>query len=719
MNTNSVVCPTCKTSLTNTNENFMCPSCATKYEIREGIPIFTSSDEYWCNVERNTMMELIRESEESGDWHTASKKYVPDAMRAYEPFYRADAQFIFPINSQSRVLDAGSMWGGLTIPIAQYCKEIVALDKTWETLRFLKTRASQMGIENITPIVSPIKSLPFPDHHFDLVMLNGVLEWVGMEQDVVVDEHWDKKRTDTHIHQEEPRSMQLAVLKELRRVVKPGGAIFIAIENRIGVQYYFGHPDDHMNVRFITFMPRWYANFMTKLFRNSEYRTYVYTPNQLSQLIREANFNNPKLFSIYPYYQKISRLTPFGIFKSVKTTATEGYAHILVFCMTLIWRLFPSKICMHISPSIALIADATEQRENMPRLIGMLIKAGIISSVDTDQYELMMVNNRFDNGHSVNYAVFDKRERRLVYFCKISRRKGYGTLNEESDNLEKVSEKLSEQGILNTIPKLLFCGEVDSINIQVTKYMDLQRVGFGIFAGLRRIDYFLPERLTNFSILLRPLKYIGRKVWLWQIDKVVFRAIEWLATFQNKTKSNLFNFSLDVSVWLDKNLALIKTNNISVVDLESELLQLKSSLETYDAAVPLCIQHGDFDLCNLLEEKTTKGLRIVDFEHMEIEQLPFYDLGNLIFSPLLAEWKDNVGEISLKEYAKKTGWSRNISRWLDYYSECSGISRELLSAMPGITVIEQNAKQYPENRDPYDYPLYGDEPLKQMLGWRI
>ena len=97
--------------------------------------------------------------------------------------------------------------------------------------------------------------------------------------------------------------------------------------------------------------------------------------------------------------------------------------------------------------------------------------------------------------------------------------------------------------------------------------------------------------------------------------------------------------------------------------------------------LPLCIQHGDFDLCNLLEEKTTKGLQIVDFEHMEVEQLPFYDLGNLIFSPLLAEWKDNVGEISLKEYANKTGWSRNISRWLDYYSKCSGISRELLSAI--------------------------------------
>jgi ubiquinone/menaquinone biosynthesis C-methylase UbiE/uncharacterized protein YbaR (Trm112 family) len=719
MNIRNMNCPSCKAILKQENNNLICVQCSAKYKIKDGIPIFTSSEEYWCNVDKEKMNELIADADQSGDWLEASKRHIPDYMKAYSFLYRADAQFIFPINSQSRVLDAGSMWGGLTVPIAQYCKEIVALDKTWETLRLLKTRATQMDINNIIPIVSPIHNLPFPDNHFDFVMLNGVLEWLGMEQDVVLDEHWDKKRKDTYVHKTNPREMQLEALKELHRVCKPNGSMYIAIENRVGVQYFFGHPDDHMNVRFTTFMPRWYANTITKFFRNAEYRTYIYTPNQLSKLVHEAAFKNPKMFSVYPHYGKISRLTPFDIFSSVKRIATEGYSHIAVFLMTKIWRLFPFNICKYISPSLALIADAGDHNINPPRLLGMLAETGIISNSDIKRYELMIVNYRFGNGHTINYVIFDKNLKKLIYFCKISRRKGDVALKIESENLEKVSSALKEHNSKNSISKLLFFGEVDGINLQVSEYMDLDRIGFGISAGLRRIDDFIPKKLIFLSFLWRPLKIIGRTVWFHEINREMYFSIRWLATFQKQTKSSIFNFSSDIDAWLDRNLALIGQNNISVINLDSELKKFKSSLEKYDEDLHLCMQHGDFDLCNLLRERKTKNLKIVDFEHLELEKLPFFDLGNLIFSPLLTEWKGSGGDQSLKEYATKTGWSRIISKWLDCYCECSGISRELLSFMPGITVIEQNAKQYPENRDPYDYPLYGDKPINQMLGWRI
>ena len=39
--------------------------------------------------------------------------------------------------------------------------------------------------------------------------------------------------------------------------------------------------------------------------------------------------------------------------------------------------------------------------------------------------------------------------------------------------------------------------------------------------------------------------------------------------------------------------------------------------------------------------------------------------------------------------------------------------------LPALGVIEQNAKRYPHNRDPHDYPMYGVDPLRDMLDWRL
>ena len=249
-----LICPKCHSSLIQEPGVIFCEKCPVHFRMKDEIPIFTEKDEYWCNVAQTKMQELIRDAEISGRWLDAVYKHIPRYANALVPLYRADAQFLFPIDRNSRVLDAGSMWGGLTVPIAQFCKEIYALDKTWETLRLLQIRARQMKLDNVFPVVSSIRRLPFSDHFFDCIVLNGVLEWLGFEQDLVIEKHWSGKRVDSHTYTNNPESMQRAALRELNRVLKPGGSIYTAIENRIGLQYFFGHPDDHLNVRFVTFI---------------------------------------------------------------------------------------------------------------------------------------------------------------------------------------------------------------------------------------------------------------------------------------------------------------------------------------------------------------------------------------------------------------------------------------------------------------------------------
>jgi len=151
-------------------------ACGRAYPFRDGIPDFRHSDEYWCNVSKEKMRLLNDKARTTNDWLSAAKEIIPEYLDHFVGFQRADAQFLFPSGADARILDAGSMWGGLTIPVAQYSKEVYAIDKTIETLSFLRIRAGQMGFSNIHTVAADLEKLPFESGYFDLVILNGVLD---------------------------------------------------------------------------------------------------------------------------------------------------------------------------------------------------------------------------------------------------------------------------------------------------------------------------------------------------------------------------------------------------------------------------------------------------------------------------------------------------------------------------------------------------------------
>src|SRR5207248_277704 len=142
----------------------------------------------------------------------------------------------------------------------------------------------------------------------------GVLEWLATEQDVVVETHLAGRWETAHRYTTEPEAAQLAGLRELRRVTASGGGIYVAIENRAGFQYYLGWPDDHVSIPLVTILPRPLANAITRTFRNTEYRTYIYTPRKLEGLLRRAGYSAVAMHAVHPHYGKISSLVPFSVF---------------------------------------------------------------------------------------------------------------------------------------------------------------------------------------------------------------------------------------------------------------------------------------------------------------------------------------------------------------------------------------------------------------------
>lgn len=131
-----------------------------------------------------------------------------------------------------RVLDVGSGWGQLSIPLAKLGHRVCSLDQTPSRLRLMMAIARQESV-SLAPICGDIETFPVRKQGFDLVILNGVLEWTVRDRTAA--------STSAADH-------QVAVLQRCRSLLAPGGRIFLAIENALGLKYLMGSREDHAGV---------------------------------------------------------------------------------------------------------------------------------------------------------------------------------------------------------------------------------------------------------------------------------------------------------------------------------------------------------------------------------------------------------------------------------------------------------------------------------------
>jgi len=290
----ALACPLCYGHLVESNLNLACMDCKQNWSISaEGIPSFASEDFYWNQVPREEMPHLLAIAREKGYQQALEAMLLPrtnDYVFRYAlDENRSDFIFLIPLSAQSRVLDIGCGWGAVTIGIARRAGEVWGVDSTLETLDFVKLRAEQEALSNIRLVHSDaldFGQLPLPSDYFDVVLLNGVLEWVGI-----------------HRKDMPPRQIQILALREIRRVLKPSGTLYLGIENRYSYTYFGGSPD-HSGLPFTSLVPRWLANFIMSIARGETYRTYTYSRRGYEQLLKESGFFVERFFVPLPSYRE-------------------------------------------------------------------------------------------------------------------------------------------------------------------------------------------------------------------------------------------------------------------------------------------------------------------------------------------------------------------------------------------------------------------------------
>ena len=207
------------------------------------------------------------------------------------------------ISADDVILDAGAMWGALSIPMARTGAKVFALDQTEESLLFLKRRKADEDLENLEIVCADLNKQDIQQKFFSKIVVNGVLEWVPYREDYEVNSKDNKSKKIKEESLDSPYIMQQNFLKKMHKSLREDGKLYLAIENRYDFMYFLGLPEPHCNIRFISFMPRFIQNIIHYIINGSEFRTWTYSRTELKKLIESAGFSDVKMHYGFPDYR--------------------------------------------------------------------------------------------------------------------------------------------------------------------------------------------------------------------------------------------------------------------------------------------------------------------------------------------------------------------------------------------------------------------------------
>jgi ubiquinone/menaquinone biosynthesis C-methylase UbiE len=240
----------------------------------------------WGDVPTAQVEKLISESRRVG-WRAALGDAAVGA-----PFFGerlgnlrlANWHMLLARSPSGSALDVGCGFGTLPLGLARHFRTSVGAEMLHERLRYAALRAYQEACPNAFYVRSHGARLPLADATFDLVTMNGVLEWAALYSDG------------------DPRSLQVAMLRELRRVAREDGVVAVAIENRYALESLLALSDTHTGLTFITALPRGAADLVSRLRRHEPYRVFLYSRREYEALFHDAGFAEVTLLDLVSSY---------------------------------------------------------------------------------------------------------------------------------------------------------------------------------------------------------------------------------------------------------------------------------------------------------------------------------------------------------------------------------------------------------------------------------
>jgi 2-polyprenyl-3-methyl-5-hydroxy-6-metoxy-1,4-benzoquinol methylase len=217
-------CPKCNSELHLESHECICSHCSDRWEIRDGIPRFFDPGYYWGEVPEPEAIALLDEARSLGWRDAVEQHFKSSAPMQYSILNwqsRASWLPLLGLRAGAVALDVGSGYGAITHALAVSCAEVYSLEAIPHRIEFSRIRMQQEGLSNVQLMQASATELPIRENSFDLIVLNGVLEWVGQ---------WDTSAS--------PDAIQLRFLQKLHRVFHPLGFQIMAAPDVVR----FSHP---------------------------------------------------------------------------------------------------------------------------------------------------------------------------------------------------------------------------------------------------------------------------------------------------------------------------------------------------------------------------------------------------------------------------------------------------------------------------------------------
>jgi len=192
------------------------------------------------------------------------------------------ANIVRPLGSLdgSDVLEIGSGCGAITRYLGESGARVLALEGSERRARI--TRARTRDLDNVTVLAESFERFS-SSHRFDVVTLIGVFEYAAQFMS--------------------GSTAAMDMLRKATGMLKPGGRLVIAIENRFGLKYFAGADEDHVGQRMFGIEDR---------YRPDGVRTYGRA--QLVGLLNQAGLDQVRVMAAFPDYKlPVSIITQEGL----------------------------------------------------------------------------------------------------------------------------------------------------------------------------------------------------------------------------------------------------------------------------------------------------------------------------------------------------------------------------------------------------------------------
>lgn len=302
-------CPQCLSPIEKEGDNIVCTTeSKTIGRIEGGIIDLLPDDRPYHEFDSNRFEKMLEKAQTEGCYRALSCLQPGDQINEsyfYDPT-RSDFIFLLPVNRNSVVLDAGCGFGSLAVELSKKSELVIGVDMSIERLNFTRIRLREEGISNVVLVHTDITQRWFRTDSISITIINGLLEWIPLSG------------------AGRPDIIQRDFLSMVREWLKPGGKIYVGIENRFARSVIRGKPDPHSGLFGTSIVPRALADLMIKtasrlqykglgermMGQKTGYRTWTYSLDGYLRMFKKAGYKKTKAYAALPHYNNPHVIIP-------------------------------------------------------------------------------------------------------------------------------------------------------------------------------------------------------------------------------------------------------------------------------------------------------------------------------------------------------------------------------------------------------------------------